>query len=260
MNARLRTSSALRGLLAAFASSLFLASLCGAEELTVVADEWCPYNCAPNAERKGVLIEIAEKIFAAEGITIKYTILPWARAIEQVREGKSDALVGAARTDAPDFIFPEPPPAFAGNVFVVEPSNSWRYTGIESLQNVSLGIIQDYSYGEEIDGYINANKNNRNRIQIVSGDDGLRMNLRKLLAKRVDVILDDRSVIDWTLKANPEFAAAKIVGEASPPDGAYIAFSPAHAERSKRLADLFATKLKALQQSGEVAKIAAHYR
>ena len=67
-------------------------------------------------------------------------------------------------------------------------------------------------------------------------------------------------MIDWTIKENPQLAGAKIVDQASPPDGAYLAFSPAHQERSKRLADLFATKLKKLQQSGEAEKIAARYR
>ncbi len=241
-------------------AALLFATAAAAETLTIVADEWCPYNCAPNAEPKGILIEIAEKIFSEQGIQIKYTNLPWARAIEETREGNYDAIVGAAHTDAPDFIFPEPAPARAGNVFVVGPNSSWRYSGLKSLEAVSLGVIQDYSYGDELDRYIESNKNNRDRVQIVSGDDGLRMNLRKLLANRVAVILDDRSVITWTLKANPEFAAAKIVDQASPEDGAYIAFSPAHRERSTKLAEQFATALKKLIAQGEVERIAARYR
>lgn len=33
------------------------------EVITLVADEWCPYNCVPNSEKPGYAIEIAQEIF-----------------------------------------------------------------------------------------------------------------------------------------------------------------------------------------------------
>jgi len=38
-------------------------SIMAADELTVLADPWCPYNCVPNSRDHGFMIEVAEKVF-----------------------------------------------------------------------------------------------------------------------------------------------------------------------------------------------------
>jgi polar amino acid transport system substrate-binding protein len=75
--------------------------------MTIVADEWCPYNCKPDGEKSGFLIDIARKIFEKHGHGVVYQTMPWEQAINKTRSGDFDALVGAAPEDAPGFIFPK---------------------------------------------------------------------------------------------------------------------------------------------------------
>ena len=43
-----------------------------AKTVVLVADEWCPYNCAPNSDKPGYVVEIAELVFAEAGHTVIY--------------------------------------------------------------------------------------------------------------------------------------------------------------------------------------------
>ena len=70
----------------------------GAETLTLVADEWCPYNCTPGDEKPGFLVEIVKKVFEPQGFTVDYKIVPWARAIRDTRAGRYSAILGAILT------------------------------------------------------------------------------------------------------------------------------------------------------------------
>jgi len=41
--------------------SLFLISPAIADTITIRADVWCPYNCEPDSEKPGYMIEIVQK-------------------------------------------------------------------------------------------------------------------------------------------------------------------------------------------------------
>src|SRR5688572_5357943 len=70
-----------------------------AKTLTIGADIWCPINCDPQDEKQGIGIDLARKIFEPYGYEIRYVVIPWSRALEEVRAGKLDAVVGATHAD-----------------------------------------------------------------------------------------------------------------------------------------------------------------
>ena len=78
---------------------LFVATLysttTNADEITLAADLWCPYNCQPKEENPGFLIEIAKYSLEKQGHTVKYHLVPWQRAIRMVRKGQYHGLVGS---------------------------------------------------------------------------------------------------------------------------------------------------------------------
>ncbi|MBU3917494.1 transporter substrate-binding domain-containing protein, partial [bacterium] len=151
-----------------------------ADTITIAADEWCPYNCEVDSSMPGYTIEIASAIFEKNGHHLKYIILPWARALASSRNGKYTGVVGAYKEDAPDFIFPEESFGFSKNSFFVKKGSTWRYKGIKSLDEISIGIIRDYSYGAELDKYFK-DIGNDSRIQVVSGTTALENNIKKLI-------------------------------------------------------------------------------
>lgn len=61
------------------------------DEITLRADEWCPYNCAPDADKKGFMVDIATAVFEEAGHKVDYKLMPWARAVADTKEGKFTA-------------------------------------------------------------------------------------------------------------------------------------------------------------------------
>lgn len=244
------------------ASAVALAFLIGsasaqAATITLVADEWCPYNCKPGSAKPGYMIEIAQKVFGAAGHTIDYRNLPWSRAIAESRQGKYDGIIGAAVGDAEDFKFPASPMGKASNVFWVNKGDPWKYSGIASLDKISLGTIRDYSYSDEIDAYAVKNEKDPKRVQIASGDNALDTNFKKLAAKRVGAIIENGYVAQNFLTETGQTGKFQAAGETEA-DDVYIAFSPASANGAQ-YAKLLGDGIEKLRASGELAKILAKY-
>lgn len=228
-----------------------------AATISIVADEWCPYNCAPGGDKPGFMIEIAEKTLGAAGHTIDYKNMPWSRAIDESRKGKFDAIVGAAKDDAPDFVYPGEALGISGSIFAVRKGDTWKYTGIPSLAGHAVGVIQDYSYDDDFDKYVETNAKDSAKVQVAAGESALETNIKKLEAKRVDAIVEDHSVLNYALSQMGKAGAFDVAGELGDSE-VFIAFSPAKKE-SAEYAKILTDGLKKLRETGELKKILAKY-
>jgi polar amino acid transport system substrate-binding protein len=246
--------------LAICAIYLFSAPYAASETVKIVADNWCPYNCEPNSLRPGYMIEIAEKAFEKHGIKVEYSILPWERAIQETRIGNYTAIVGASVGDAPDFVFPQIPQGMSEDAFYVKKDSTWHYDGTASLENVSLATIAGYAYNETIDTYIKHNKSNLRRVQSIAGEEPLDLNIKKLLAGRVDVLIDDENVMNFTLKEKnlEEKIKFAYVFPSNSQSFLYIAFSPSH-PKAKQYAKILCDETKAMKKNGTLEKIMDNY-
>ncbi len=226
----------------------------GAETLRLGGMIRCPWVCTDAEGMPGVLVEIATSVFEPEGVEIEFQSLPWSRALRYVRAGNIDAITGVLRRNAPELVFPGRPQAVSQFVFVVPDSESWRHVGLVSLWQVRIGVTQDVSYGS-MDSYIRRYRDS-DRIQALSGETAIIQNLRALQSQRIDVLLEDRSVLNYHLKGAAEYHL-KEVG-VLPAENLYIAFDPEHPDSESR-AGLLSKKMKSLQESGELEQIYRKY-
>ena len=246
--------------------AFFLVALCSipttvrAETITLTADIWCPYNCDPKAAHPGFMIEMAQKAFAKHGISVEYIKQPWTRAIEETRKGKYTAIIGAAVRDAPDFVFPQVTEGKIQNVFYVKKGDKWRYTGIDSLKEISLGVIADYSYNTALDEYVAAHKNDAKHIQVIAGDDALDTNFKKLIAGRIGSYVEGEFVADHYIAEHKISGQVEEAGRAPPSvdDQLYIAFGPS-GKKAKEYADILSQEVTAMRASGDLGKLLAAY-
>lgn len=241
----------------------FCAVAAVAQDIVLAADQWCPFNCKPGSENPGILIEIAQRAFKnskynVPGINFVYKDMPWARAIEEARKGQVDGIVGASKDDAPDFIFPETSIILTENKFYTLTESPLTSLDIKSLEGVTLGAIRDYAYVDELNLYIKNNLKNPKKIQLSSGEDPLGINIRKLLAKRLDVLVEDVSVMNYTLHTLNMKNKFKVLNSNLKSDKLYIAFSP-QGIRSKELADLVNAEMKRLEHSAELKELLSKY-
>ena len=239
---------------------MMIAGNAHAETITLVADNWCPYNCDPKSEKPGFVIEIAQKAFGKHGISIDYSVVPWTRAIEDTRQNKYTAIVAASRTDAPDFVFPSIPQGHMHNAFYVKKGNPWRFKDVDSLASVSVGVITDYTYGDMIDAYISKHKGNLKYIQAISGDNALETNVKKLHAGRIGALIEGQYVMNYYLAEHNLSDTLEIAGLLPPSDtdNLYIAFSPQY-PKAKEYAAILSKELEIMRNNGELKAILAKY-
>ena len=230
----------------------------GNESITLRADQWCPYNCDPKSDKPGYMIEVAKSIFEPQGYQIDYATTNWPRAISEARKGVFTGIVGASKSDAPDFIYPDVPLGVNKSCFYVKKDNLWTYKGTPSLSTVTLGVIRDYTYGEPLDSYIKDNTKNSQKIDVVGGDKPLDTNIKKLLVGRIGAIIENHFVMIYKASQAPEASQnIKQVG-CIEPDDLFIGFSPAQ-KNSKKYARLISEGLKAMRNNGKLKEILIKY-
>lgn len=194
--------------------------------ITLRCDDWCPYSCSPSSPQPGILIEAAKIIFQKQGYQVNYAILPWTRSIALTRAGKFNAIVGAFKEDAPDFVFPKHHLAISVNSFFVLRDSTWHYKKLDNLTDIRLGIALGYAYGEPFDSLFNT-KPRPNNLWVATGNTPLEDNMRMLISKRLDAILENRYVVQYYLKQQTDFQQTQLKeAGVSSIDRVYIAFPP----------------------------------
>lgn len=242
-----------------FAITLLLVALttpfsrADARDIILVADLWCPYNCYPDSEHPGYMIDIAKAAFTPAGHKVTYRLINWARAVREARRGHFQGIVGAFRGDAPDFVFPDEPLGLSGNAIFVSADNDWRYGGPESLKGMRIGAIRGYDYGdltEALETYA--------LVDVVGGDNALRTNIRKLVLGRIDAFVAEVSVARYQLERMHLQADVSLSPESVKYEEAYIAFPPGLEEASD-YARLLSDTVRQMRRDGRLQAILARY-
>ncbi|MBF0362884.1 MAG: transporter substrate-binding domain-containing protein [Oligoflexia bacterium] len=231
-----------------------------AETITIRSDNWMPYNGDPSDKNPGYIIELLKEIYKPYTITIDYQIVPFTRALKETREGKSNAVIGVYKEDAPDFIFPNEPLCFGQDGFFAlkEQKTNWSFKDADSVANVKIGCASEYAYSDE--KIIQAMKKYPASFDCIKGEDPLQTNIKKLLNKRIVAILENRSVMNWMIaKMNlqDKIIWATAVETINTP--MFIAFSP-KSSKSKDLAKKFDLGIKKLQENGVMKELQKKYQ
>lgn len=228
-----------------------------ADTLTLKADYWMPFNGDGKTET-GYMLDIAKAVFEPLGHKVVYSTTPWDKALAECRTGKCTGVIGASTDDAPDLVYPVEELGQSIQFFCVKAGSPWKYAGPASLKAVKLGIIKDYAYFKELDDYIKANPAG---VVFGTGDAPLEMNLTRLAQGELGAVVDDRSVLKYTLarmSLQGKVTIAPAAAEATKPARLYIAFSPKN-PKSGEYARTLADGLAELRKSGQLQKILAKY-
>lgn len=228
------------------------------ETITLAADEWAPYNIRPGVQPEGYMIDVAREIFGKHGIKVEYHTTTWKRVLEGTKNGIYSAAVGATRDDAPYLLFPDESLAIYRLTYWARKDTTWRYTGEKSLEQISLGVIDWYNYGLQLNRYINRHHDKPARVQVVSGNTALEMNLRKLQARRIEATVDNEDSIRYTARQLGILHELMIVGREQRTENCYIAFSPA-IPKGKIYARMLSEGIRELRRNGRLQQILATY-
>ncbi len=235
------------------------ATAASGDTVTLKADIWCPFNCEPHDAQPGFLVEIAKAALESAGHTVEYTNLNWARAIVETRQGAHTGIIGAAKSDAPDFVFPDAAQGWTDNCFWTNPDSTWEYKDTNAMPAGAVGVIKNYSYGDAFDPYIRANAKDAKKIDVVSGDNPLELNLKKLQAGRIAAFIEDVSVVKNFMFRKKNDKLVKKSGCVKDADtSVYIAFGPTN-PKAKEFAKLVGDKTEAMRKDGSFKKMLEKY-
>jgi polar amino acid transport system substrate-binding protein len=227
--------------------------------IRITADEWCPYNCEEQSTHQGYMVDLATEAFKLHGYRVEYIVeKSWQEAIDKTRKGEYDGVVGTAKSDVPDFIFPKTSLGIADNCYITRADSDWRYKGINSLSSERLGVIVDYTYGDALNEYIFKNQRDPRKIQFVSGNKAIQYSLTKLKHGKLDVYVDECHVINYALISRKDKSSFKIAGKMGDIDELYIAFNPKNSE-SKLYSSMLDEGLEKLKKSGRYREILKYY-
>ncbi|KAB2889712.1 MAG: amino acid ABC transporter substrate-binding protein [Desulfobulbaceae bacterium] len=226
--------------------------------ITLVADEWPPFNGKPGSGHEGYIVDIARRVFESRGCRVIYKLVPWMRAIEMTRSGEYDGAIGASKTDAAGFVFPREELAQNKLAFYVRKGSAWRFRGPASIEEATIGTIAGYDYRSWLLAYIEANRDNPAKVQVLHGEEPLKRNLTKLMNGRIGVVVDTEAAIRFVANEMNILDQIECAGYGDEPAFIYIAFSP-NSPESGRYAELLSQGIVAMRKSGELQKILDKY-
>lgn len=226
-----------------------------AEPLRLAADRWCPFNCQASSRSPGYIIEIAQQVFAPD-YQVSLVEMPWSRALRHTQKGVYQAVVGALAGEAEGFIYPKLAIGKAQQVLVMRSDSNWQYQGVPSLEDLTIAVIADYDYNDELDAYISAHQHRRNLV-VVRSEQALERMHKLLMERKINGYVEDKSVVNYYTHQRGDNNDIRFATSFST-EPVYIAFSPANPQ-SPALAHRLSEGIQGLRNSGELAKILQRY-
>lgn len=228
-----------------------------AEVMTARADAWCPYNCVPNSDKPGILIELLQESFKSEGTTIDYGLLSWTQAVNSVREGKFNAIIAAAAEDAVGMVHTEQPQVTQTSCVYGLLSSTKKVSKATDLKSFkSLGIVKDYSYGDMTNKILKSPAMKK-ILSPIGGEQAVETNLRRVVDKKIEAFMEDSKVVEFYLKSN-NITNVKELGCTEDRMPLWIAFTATN-PKSKGWVSTLAAGHAALEKSGRLSEIMARY-
>ncbi len=224
--------------------------------LSVCADEWYPVN-GRSAKAPGYGLELAREIFKAHNVVIEYREMPWKTALEKAKTGECDAIIGASKYDTPIYHYPVEPIGVVRNYLYVKKENPWRYTGLASLAQIRLGIIDTYFYDKEFNSYIDANRNSHH-VVVSSAKEGIEGLVWRLLYDKVDVLIEANIVMQAKLREKELTESIIPAGAVGKDDEIYLAFSLV-AKDANQWATWFDAGIQELRSNGNLTVLLKRY-
>jgi len=200
------------------------------ETITLGTTHWCPYTCDYQGNENGVVGDILAKALSQHNIKLNIEHYPWSRAITLANENKIDGLLTATPEESEDLIFSTSPLGNYQMCFYTRAESKWQYTQELDFNNNKLGIIQNYGYGEPLDSYLKTKK--YKNLYEISGSNSISRLIKLLANNRVDIIIEDRLVFNWTRSKNPALKQLPIREAGCLPKHLfYLALSPTEANK-----------------------------
>lgn len=237
------------------AASLFTAFPASADALRMVALSFPPLIYDDGGKPAGIAYEIVTEAMKTAGHTVSVEIMPWARALDTVKEGGADAIFTAYKTPEREQFLNYSTEVLVPQVvsFFVTKDSAITFDGdLAKLGKAKIGVVNQISYGSVIDDAIKSGV-----LANVEKSNDSDSNVKKLLSGRFDVMPSNRYVAQYFLKQQGALDQVKELTPEAQNLPSYIAFTKAR-DTAKLRAD-FDAGVAAMKASGAYQQVLDKY-
>ncbi len=178
---------------------MFFATMGAAEEVTIVTGEWAPF-ISKQLPGNGPHTEVVVAAYKAAGIETKVKLVPWKRALKELKEGTSLCSHSWGQTDKRKEFANFSVPLFKSRdvfIFLKSKLPNFEYTSLDALKAYKVAGLAGYSHVEKF---------KKAGLKLDMSSD-LATALKKLKLGRVDLVCEDDAVVIDMIKK--KFAADK---------------------------------------------------
>lgn len=173
-----------------------------AEKIIAAGDPWPPF-VDPDSPTLGIIVEITRAAYKTQNYEVELKFVPWARAIDGVKEADYDVLLSAWYTkERAKFLYFSDPYLENKIKIIKRKGDSFEFNGLDSLTGKNVGVVRGYGYGDEFSNATNFNRPEGKNVMT---------NLKKLVSKRVDLTLEDEIVARAMMKKGSPDLLNKVV-------------------------------------------------
>ena len=231
---------------------LLLGSLAGAAELKFNTEDFAPFNYEVGGVVSGPAADIIRKVCSDIKIACSFNLLPWARAQDEVRNGKAQGIfVVGWNEELSKWLYFSPPLLNSEYGFFVRDYNPLKFKQNSDVQGYMIGVYGPSNTATALERIKAEIKNLI--IDMTPDDEAV---FKKLSVGRVDAVLSDKDVGNDLMRKlgirNVRYAGRQQILKY------YIGFSQKFTE--KKLVDQFNAAFRNLHKRGIIQAILSKYK
>lgn len=233
---------------------LLIFQVCHATPLRLVTFDYPPYVTEGDQGPEGLATSIVSEAFARIGKHAQIKLYPMNRALNLVSQRQVDGLFPLKKTPERELtmVYPHQPLLIQDYVFFVRKNSTWKFNGqLASIAGARIGITRNVFYSPRLDQALKAGL-----FAAVDSTDSHELNLRKLLAGRVDIVPCSRTVALQLLQAMPGGNNAVQTGPSIEKVASYLVFTPG--PEAAKLAALFDQTMTRMTKDGSLNRLMAN--
>jgi polar amino acid transport system substrate-binding protein len=238
-----------------FAALLILFSVTVlANPLTIVTEQYPPYNYEERGSIKGMSTEVVSAVLKELDLEVDIEIYPWARAYDMASTQENVLIYSISRTPQRESLF-----NWVGviasidfTIFALERRQDINIQSLEDIRAYMLGLVR----GDALEQFFSAN--NFTEIERVNTN---KQAMEMLLASRTDLWPISKQAGAYILKKNNMIPAQTVRAifelEEFSSEDLYMAFSRS---TNKKLVDDFKRALEKIKENGIYNEIISRYQ
>lgn len=231
---------------------VFLACIsrtCLATDVAFVFEVYPPYEYVERGQLAGMDVDLIREACRRLSLNPVFRERPWSRALVEVKSGKADAIFSLVKTPERErfLFFPEENLSFEQFIFLARRDSTLTLAAASDLKGKRVGVCSGYSYDPRFD------EDSSFEREASLNDE---QQLRKLAGGRMDVAIMNRQVFHYTAHKLGMTDLFQVMPYELPiRHEMYVAFSVAHGDSGRSLADQFSRILKEMKKDGTYLKI-----